>query len=145
MKTMREILESLWYKWFYFSFIKFRPGVSPFNGRHDCSLNALMRVMPFLRKEEVKRAFSACCELWPYGGVTNREFNIVLRFLRLLGVFEYRDDDNKITNDFLKKKKEIFILLVHGHFTVVSKGKIVDTVCFISRDAVVYCSWQLIR
>ena len=98
--------------------------------------------MPDLEQEQVVDAFKKCCNLYPYEGVTNKEFNIALRYLEIFDKFEYNDSDGLVVKNFLNRKKQIFILLIYGHFTVVAKGKVLDAMR-ISENSKVYCSWKL--
>ena len=112
------------------------------SGKHECSVNMLLNVMPKLDQDQVVDAFKKCCNLYPYNGVTNKEFNIALRYLKIIDKFEYDDSDDLVVRDFLERKKDTFILLIHGHFTVVMKGKILDAM-YITETSKVYCSWKL--
>ena len=111
-------------------------------GKHECSVNMLLNVMPQLDQEQVVDAFKKCCNLYPYDGVTNKEFNIALRYLKIFDKFEYDDSDGFVVQDFLERKRETFILLIHGHFTIVMKGRVLDAMR-ISEKSKVYCSWKL--
>ena len=116
-------------------------------GEHNCALVALAKVMPDLSPDQIIQGFSDCCYRWPYGGVTNKEFNITLRYLGLYNKFEYDGSDEMMLDNFLvrSKRKDVFILLLHGHFTVVKYGKVHDNSFYANLgDAKVYCSWRLI-
>ena len=112
------------------------------SGKHECSVNMLLNVMPELDREQVIDAFKKCCNLYPYEGVTNKEFNIVLRYLKIFDKFEYDDSDGLTVKNFLERKKEIFIILIHGHFTVIMKGRMLESM-YITKNSKVYCSWKL--
>ena len=102
--------------------------------------------MPEIPYENLRQSFSYCCENWPYGGVTNKEFNITLRNLKVFERFEYCDSDGMKVRDFLAQKDGVFILLVHGHFTVVDRGTLRDSHIYMhARQGTVYCSWRLIE
>ena len=119
-----------------------------FNGQHDCGPRALCQILPHLKQDSVKEAFLYSSKLWPYGGVTNKDFNIALRYLRIINLFEYKGYEETcmpVANDFRNKKNDTFILLIYGHYTVVRKGKIIDRRVLaknISKEQV-YCSWKL--
>lgn len=114
-------------------------------GKHNCAPMALAEVMPNLSADRILQGFSECCDKWPYGGVTNKEFNITLRHLDLFEKFKYDDSDKRIMKHFLCRRNEVFILLILGHFTVVRNGKIYDNVIYTKCiNDKVYCSWRLI-
>ena len=106
--------------------------IASFNGKHDCSVRSLLLVMPELDYEEVRNAFRNCCQWYPYGAVTNNEFNMALRTLGIFNKFEYviLDDedssDDKTAWDFIEDKDNTYIILFYGHFTVVNDGRIED-------------------
>lgn len=54
-----------------------------FCGRHDCGPRSLLRAVPELDPGRVRDAFTLCSEKWPYGGVSNKEFEIAVKFLGL--------------------------------------------------------------
>lgn len=58
-------------------------------GEHDCALRALYMTLPSVSVESLIDAFTNCCEWWPYRGVSNKEFNIVLASLKIKDKFEY--------------------------------------------------------
>ena len=119
--------------------------VSQFNGPHDCGIRALLKVVPDLPHEKVKEAFMHCCEWWPYGGITNKEFNIALRYLKIFDHFVYDDRDNMCIGEFISDYQNNYILLLHGHFTFIRNGKIQDAPFYTNSksDEKVYCSWKL--
>ena len=116
-------------------------------GEHNCALVALAEVMPDISSDAIIQGFSDCCDKWPYAGVTNKEFNITLRHLGRYNQFEYDDSANMVLGDFLanSKRKDIFILLLYGHFAVIKHGKVIDTIFYKrARGDKVYCSWHLL-
>lgn len=115
-----------------------------FRGPHDCGMRALQVVLPHLSAEKIENAFMNCADKWPRGGVTNVEFNVALRFMGLFDQFEYNDADGQKLGDFLDDEDSATILLIHGHFTTVKEGKIID-MSFVPGAAQqkVYCSWRL--
>ena len=116
-----------------------------FSGPHDCSLVALMVVMPDLQINKVKSAFMLCCKRWPYAGVNNKDFNVSLRHLGIFDNFEYDDSENQTVRTCLQKKKRPTILLIDGHFFVIRGGKIYDEYFsnYITGNTKVYFSWEL--
>lgn len=114
---------------------------------HSCGPVALARVMPDLSDGQIIKAFNLCCEEWPYGGVSNKEFNITLRHLKIFDRFEYDDRDGMTAGDFTARKRDTFIILIYGHYTVVENGEIRDSYsdyCAYSDNEDVYCSWRSI-
>ena len=113
---------------------------------HSCALTALSRVMPDRSYDEISNAFYNCCDKWPNGGVTNKEFNIVLNYLGIAERFKYDDSDNFTIGTFYEHNAKCTVLLIHGHFTVVHKQKIFDSHgCDSLRyNTKVYASWALI-
>lgn len=117
------------------------------DSEHNCGPVALAKVLPDLPAKRIMDGFSDCCDKWPFGGVTNKEFNITLRYLNVLSQFEYIDSDDMQLKDFLAQKNDIFILLVYKHFTVVKYGKIDDGYFYehhCSPKDEVYCAWKLL-
>ncbi len=115
------------------------------NGLHDCAPSSLCCVLPVLEREHTRQAFIFCCAKWPDGGVTNKEFNIVLRYLDLQGKFEYCDSEEMTLSDFLVDQENVYILLLYGHFTVIRKGVIDDLYPFpYSEKSTVFCYWKLL-
>lgn len=114
-------------------------------GEHDCALRSLYVTLPNTSVESMIRAFTNCCEWWPYRGVSNKEFNIVLASLKIKDKFEYAAPESTTLGQLLKRKKDTFIALVYGHYTVVSKGIVLDKYAdyYDSSKQKVYCYWRL--
>ncbi len=113
---------------------------------HSCALTALSQVMPHLSYDKISEAFYNCCDKWPRAGVRHKEFNIVLRYLHIFDNFIYTDHSkNNITISHFLEKKEVHILLIHGHYTVLYRGKIYDSHRYDNMSGItnikVYCSW----
>ena len=51
-------------------------------GDHDCALASLYWAAPGIPENRIVEAFGFCTENWPYGGVTNKEFQIALKYLK---------------------------------------------------------------
>ena len=115
-----------------------------FYGMHGCGPNALVGVCPKLKHEDVTYAFKHSSRLWPYGGVSNREFNIALRVLKIRDSFRYKEEKRAMIKDFIARNNETFILLLDNHFTIVKKGVIEDT-CNMQKERRVYHSWKFIE
>lgn len=111
-------------------------------GQHDCALRALHVTLPDLSVAEMITAFNDCCGWWPHEGVYNKEFNIVLAYLKVKDKFHYVASESITLGHLLNRKKDTFIVLMHGHYTVVSKGFVLDDVNCQMKDEVC-CYWLL--
>lgn len=113
---------------------------------NSCALTALSRVMPNLSYDEISDAFYNCCENWPAAGVTNKEFNIILRYLKIINRFKYSDSNDLTIGRFYKRNVKHTIVLIHGHFTVLHQRNIYDSYGYshLSNNTKVYASWSLI-
>lgn len=111
-------------------------------GPHDCALRALYVSLPKVSVKEMVAAFDYCCEWWPHKGVDNKEFNIALDYLKIKDKFNYVADESTTLGCLLGRKKEIFIALIYGHYTVINNGFILD---YFNHPATckVYCYWKL--
>ena len=114
-----------------------------FNGPHDCSVRSLLLVMPELDYEEVRKNFLNCTDKYPYGSVTTRDFNIVLRVMKIFDKFEHGKANGKTIWDFADDRENTYILLLEGHFTIVSDGKVVDFFPINLLDGKVHSYWKL--
>ena len=94
-----------------------------------------------MREEDIIKSFQLCCETWPYGGVTNKELNVIINNLKIKKLLIYCHKDTIIKNLMNTKT---YIVLVHGHFLVIKKGKIQgqDKYNYHKKDKV-YCYWEL--
>lgn len=114
------------------------------NADHNCALITLHLLFPKIPENKIIDAFYHCCKKWPNDGVTNKEFNIVLKFLKLNQKVRYHNKET-IVRLLLARKNKAFISLVHGHFLVISFGCILE---FFSsywtqyKEAKVYCYWE---
>jgi hypothetical protein len=113
---------------------------------NSCALTALSRVDPKLSYNDISNAFYNCCDKWPSSGVKHNELNVVLRYLNIFDNFSYIDNSqsNLRLSDY-SRKKEVYILLILGHYTVLCNGKIYDSYGYgnLSKSTKVYCSWML--
>ena len=118
-----------------------------FSNPHDCGPRALLSAIPELPHSKIKDAFMQCTDKWPNGGVTNVEFNVALRYMKIFDRFKYNDADGQVMGDFLVDETGTYILLIHGHFTTIKGNKIYDSLAYTNPNPkqVVYCSWQLIE
>lgn len=110
-------------------------------GRHDCALAALYWTAPSLSERRIIEAFEFCTENWPYGGVTNREFQIALKYL---GADSQYSGETETLGELLDRQPRRCVALVPGHFVAVVRGNLVgrDAQAW-CRDTTVYCSWIL--
>ena len=110
---------------------------------HSCALCALYQVLPEFTFQELSEAFRLCTEdSWPNRGVTNKEFNITLKYLDIFDRFLYNDNDTSF-HTILHMQSDV-IVLIHGHYTVVQKGQIRDQYGSFPREREkVYCYWIL--
>ena len=112
------------------------------SSNHNCALIALHIISPETSESKILEAFYHCCEQWPNGGVTNREFNIVLKFLNI-DTLSYCDKESTLQSLLEKDKK--FIALVHGHYLAISNKNILEyynPYWANNTNEKVYCYWQ---
>ena len=111
-------------------------------GLHDCALVALYSAVPEISEDDIIDAFTFCTENWPYAGVTNKEFNIVVKYLKLK--VEYDDSDGQTISSLTQKKTGRHVALLHGHYIATKNGKIIggDANIYNNLDSNVYCSWR---
>lgn len=142
MKFIKQILSSIYRSWLSLfdnnkvdCFDKIGAGV------HDCALVALHNVAPKVSQDKVIDAFTYCTADWPYGGVSNKEFNIVVKYLKLK--FEYDDSDGQTIGELMQKKANKCVALIHGHYIAIEDGKVVgrDKIFYNESTTKVYCSW----
>lgn len=111
---------------------------------HTCAPIALHIMLPTIPESKLLDAFYHCCEEWPNAGVTNKEFNIVIKYLDIHNL-KYIGRGTTI-HHLLKQKKEKFIALIYGHYLVISYGKIIDSYnSSFNKNTKVYCYWVLIQ
>ena len=145
MKRIKQIfsfISNLWVKWFdskaYGEPQKFG------KGQHDCALVALYSAVPGISEDDIIDAFTFCTENWPCAGVTNKEFNIVVKYLKLK--VEYNDSVGQTINSLTQKKTGRCVALLHGHFVATENGEIIggDANMYNEPDSKVYCSWRFL-
>jgi len=118
----------------------------PFSGKHDCGPRSLLKVAPELDPEEVREAFVLSSENWPYGGVTNREFAISMRFLSMNGKlsrkYEYRSETESLA-DLLNRNPARCVALLKRHFIAILDGEVVGRELLLKphEKTEVVCSW----
>ena len=105
---------------------------------HDCAPVSLYRVVPWIREDQIIEAFRYCTDGWPYAGVTNKEFQIVLKYLK---VDAHYSDEEETVGYLLDRRPARCIALVPHHFIGIINGRIVGRDAGMSRSTTVYCHW----
>ena len=109
-------------------------------GEHDCALASLYWVAPGIPEIQIIEAFEFCTENWPYGGVTNKEFQIALKYLK---ADSHYSSGTETLRELLNRKPTNCVALVPGHFIAIVNGKIVGRDAKTAWDptTTVYCHW----
>ena len=111
-------------------------------GAHNCALVSVYRTVSHLSVSQIMEAFGFCTKKWPYGGVSNKELAITLKFL---GVRSTYSDRKETLGELLKRKPSRCIALLHGHFVAIVDGKLVGNDQSLSScpKATIYCHWTI--
>ena len=114
------------------------------DGQHDCALSSLYWTVPAVPESKIIDAFNVTTDTWPYGGVTNKEFMIALKCLKVDNC--YSTNINTL-RALLATKPAKCVALIHGHFIPIVDGMIVgyDAHRHWSPDTHVYCHWTFTR
>ena len=114
------------------------------HGQHDCALLSLYWVMPSIPEPEIVEAFNLATDTWPYGGVTNKEFAIALKYLAV--ECDYSTDIDTL-EALAAAKPARCVALLHGHFIPIIDGQVVggDRSRHWSPETFIYCHWTLER
>ena len=114
---------------------------SMFCGPHDCGPRALSRVVPELRREQIQSAFVLCSEKWPHGGVSNKEFEMTMKYLQIRHRYS---GEQETLQDLLDRNPHRCVALLWGHFVAIRDGKIVgrERLCRPPSEINVVCSWS---
>ena len=82
-----------------------------------------------------------CTENWPYAGITNKEFNITMKYLKLN--FEYDASEGQTVQKLRKQKAKQCVALIYGHYIAIDNGRIIgwDNTIYGKSKTEVYCSW----
>lgn len=109
-------------------------------GDHDCGLSSLYWAAPWLPESRIVDAFQFCTENWPYGGVTNKEFQIALKYLN---AESHYFADTETLGALLYRQPARCVALLPGHFIAIVNGKIVgrDAQVAWNPSTTVYCHW----
>ena len=145
MKLIKQIFSFLSILWAWrFDSKAYREPEKFGEGRHDCALEALYSVVAEISEDDIIEAFTFCTENWPYAGVTNKEFNIVIKYLKLK--VEYDDSEGQTIKSLTRKKTGSHIALLHGHYIATENGQIIgrDANIYNNPDGKVYCSWRFL-
>ena len=108
------------------------------HGPHDCGPTSLYRVVPWVSEESIHEAFLYCAETWPHGAVTNRDFQIAVKYLKL----DARYSDIKETVGSLLAKSPVrCVALLPGHYIGIVDGKVLPPDIGMSHSATVHFNW----
>ena len=109
-------------------------------GNHDCALASLYWAAPWIPENRIVEAFGFCTENWPYGGVTNKEFQIALKYLR---AETHYSTDLETLGALLGSRPTRCVALLPRHFIAIVNGEIVGRDAHLrwSSSTMVYCHW----
>ena len=109
-------------------------------GDHDCALASLYWAAPWIPESRIIEAFKFCTETWPYGGITNKEFQIALKYLK---EETYYSADTETLGSLLGRQPYRCVALLHGHFIAIVSGKVVGRDAHLAWEpnTTVYCHW----
>ena len=107
-------------------------------GLHDCGPASLYRVVPWIPESRIREAFQYCSESWPYSGVSNRDFQIVVKYLRLRASYS---DIKETVGSLLSKSPERCVALIPGHYIGIIDGEVLPPDTNVSRNAMVHFHW----
>ena len=104
---------------------------------HDCALTSLYWAVPRLSESKIVEAFGFCAATWPYGGVTNKEFSVALKYLDIAYTYS---DKTETLGDLLGRRPTKAVALLHGHFISIHRGRVDESRNW-PADTTVYCCW----
>jgi len=109
-------------------------------GEHDCALASLYWAAPWIPEDRIIEAVGFCAENWPYGGVTNKEFQIALKYLK---AESHYSTDVESLGALLGNRPTRCVALLPGHFIAIVNGEIVgrDAPVRWPLSTKVYCYW----
>ena len=109
-------------------------------GQHDCALSSLYWAVPSIPEPLIVEAFNLAAENWPYGGVTNKEFAIALKYLKVDSGYS---TDITTLEELLIDQPGRCVALLRRHFVAIVDGVIVgpDADRYWSPGTHVYCRW----
>lgn len=111
-----------------------------FRSLHDCGPRSLLRAVPELDPDQIREAFILCSEKWPYGGVSNKEFEIAVKHLGL--EHKYCGEEETL-EDVLNRQPSRCVALLWGHFIAIRDGKVAgnELLAGTPTEIKVVCSW----
>ena len=109
------------------------------HGPHDCGPASLYRVVPWVSGDSIREAFLYCAETWPHGGVTNRDFQIAVKYLKLNARYS---DTRETVGSLLAKSPARCVALIRGHYIGIIDGKVVPPDVGVSHHATVHFHWM---
>ena len=111
-------------------------------GDHDCALASLYWAASWIPEDRIIEAFKFCTETWPYGGITNKEFQIALKYLK---VETHYFADTETLGSLLDRQPDRCVALLPHHFIAIVDGKITgrDGHLAWNRSTTVYCHWAV--
>ena len=117
--------------------------VAPFeigSAMHDCGPSSLYWAAPQIPERRIVEAFGFCTESWPYAGVTNKEFAITLKYLKLDTSY---CGESETLGALLARKPDRCVALLPHHFIAILGGRIVgaDVTMTWSPSTTVFCRW----
>ena len=109
-------------------------------GEHDCALVSLYWAAPWIPERRIIEAFEFCTENWPYGGVTNKEFQIAVKYL---SAEIYYSAASETLGALLSRHPTRCVALLPGHFVAIVNGEVVGRDARITGEpsTTVYCHW----
>lgn len=109
-------------------------------GHHDCALSSLYWAVPSIPEPLIVEAINLASKNWPFGGVTNKEFAIALKYLRVDS--DYSTDIDTLETLLIDRPRRC-VALLHRHFVPIVDGVIVgrDSERSWPPNTHVYCHW----
>ena len=136
MRALRRVLDGTWVK---LGGKRHLVGPSMLgHGPHDCGPASLYRVVPWLSEESIREAFLYGAETWPHGGVTNRDFQIALKYLKLDAHYS---DIKETVGSLLAKNPPRCVALLPGHYIGIIDGRVLPPDGGMSHGATVHFRW----
>ena len=108
------------------------------SGPHDCAPASLYQVVPWIPEARIVEAFQYCTDGWPYAGVTNKEFQIAVKYLEMDAHYS---SEEETVDTLLDRRPARCIALVPYHYIGIINGKIIGHDAGMGRSTTVYCHW----
>ena len=137
--SLRRILDTIWVR---LGGVHLVAPTRIGTGEHDCALVSLYWAAPWIPDDRIVEAFGFCTENWPYGGVTNKEFQIALKYLKAESRYS---TDLTTLGALLGSRPTRCVALLPGHFIAIANGQIVGRDAHVRwpSSTKVYCHWTL--